>query len=141
MGYKIKLDTNGCHPALLGAMLDEGLIDYVAMDIKNSPRKYAATCGVESVDMDVLRESIALIMAKAPDYEFRTTVVNELHEEADFPKIGELIRGAKSYYLQCFTDRDTVPFEGFTAPSRALLEKYADTMRGFVAKAEIRGVD
>ncbi|MBQ4427831.1 MAG: anaerobic ribonucleoside-triphosphate reductase activating protein [Oscillospiraceae bacterium] len=141
MGYKIKLDTNGCHPALLDAILDEGLVDYIAMDIKNSPRKYAETCGVAAVDMETLRRSIALIMNKAPDYEFRTTVVNELHESADFEAIGGLIRGAKSYYLQCFTDRDTVPFGGFTAPSRALLEKYADIMRGYVAKVEIRGVN
>lgn len=141
MGYKVKLDTNGCHPALLGAILDEGLVDYVAMDIKNSPPKYAETCGVAAVDMDTLRESIALIMEKAPDYEFRTTVVNELHENADFEAIGKLIRGAKSYYIQCFTDRDTVPFEGFSAPSRAVLEQYADTMRGYVAKVDIRGVD
>lgn len=141
LGYKIKLDTNGCHPALLRSMLGEGLVDYVAMDVKNSPEKYAATCGVRSVSMDVLRESIGIIMTLAPDYEFRTTVVNELHEEADFEGIGSLIRGAKRYYLQCFTDRDTVPFAGFTAPTREKLERCAAVSARYVRSVELRGID
>ena len=141
MGFAVKLDTNGCHPALLRTMLERGLVDYVAMDVKNSPAKYAAACGVERVDMDVIRESIGLLMALAPDYEFRTTVVNELHEAADFEAIGQMIRGAKRYFLQCFTDRDTVPERTLHAPSADDLRRFADIVRPFVPDVELRGVD
>ena len=80
LGYAVKLDTNGYHPGMLARILEEGLADYVAMDIKNSPEKYALTAGVPSVDLARIRESIALLMGGSTDYEFRTTVVKELHE-------------------------------------------------------------
>ena len=151
MGFGTKLDTNGHHPELLREILDRGLADYVAMDIKNSPEKYDETCGTERtgketadiiypVHMDRVRESIALIIGNAPDYEFRTTVVDELHEASDFEEIGKMIAGAKQYFLQSFTDRDTVPFEGFHAPDPELLEKYAEIVRKYAAHVEVRGV-
>ncbi len=140
MGFKIKLDTNGFHPESLRSVLEEGLCDYVAMDIKNSPAKYAKTCGVASVDMEIIRRSIKAIMELAPDYEFRTTVVAELHDQADFPEMGKLISGAKRYFLQAFTDRDTVPFEGFHAPSPEKLAEYAEKARPFVDSVSVRGV-
>ena len=77
-GLLVKLDTNGAYPEKLKALLDEGLIDYVAMDIKNSREKYAMTVGLKEYP-EKIEESIKLIMEKAPDYEFRTTVVKELH--------------------------------------------------------------
>ena len=140
LGFKIKLDTNGYHPARLRSMLEDGLVDYVAMDVKNSPEKYAETCGVESVDMGTIRESIDVIMRLAPDYEFRTTVVDELHEVSDFEKIGALIPGAKRYFLQAFTDRDTVPFDGFHAPSKEKLDACLSAISPFVPSVELRGV-
>ena len=141
LGYGVKLDTNGNHPALLREILDAGLADYVAMDVKNSPEKYAMTCGLETIDLGPIRESIALIMDRAPDYQFRTTVVRELHEAEDFHGIGEMIRGAKRYHLQCFTDRDTVPFEGLHAPTPQELQAFRDIAAGYVLEAELRGVD
>lgn len=141
LGFAVKLDTNGYHPALLREILDEGLIDYAAMDIKNTPEKYALTCGVNDINMEVIRESIGLLMHSGIDYEFRTTVVKEFHQAEDFPGIGELIRGAKHYYLQCFTDRDTVPFGDLHAPSKEDLETYADIMKQYVSSTEIRGVE
>lgn len=141
MGFATKLDTNGGHPALLREILARGLADYVAMDVKNSPAKYALTCGVPSVDLAAIRESIALLKDGAPDYEFRTTVVRELHEEADFTEIGRMIEGAKRYFLQCFTDRDSVPFEGLHAPEKADLERFAAIARRFVPNTSLRGVD
>ncbi|MBQ2061136.1 MAG: anaerobic ribonucleoside-triphosphate reductase activating protein [Oscillospiraceae bacterium] len=141
MGFAVKLDTNGCHPELLRAMLAGGLVDYVAMDIKNSPAKYAAACGVETLDLAPIRESISLLMTLAPDYEFRTTVVAELHEASDFAEIGEMIRGAKRYFLQAFTDRDSVPFEGFHAPAKEDMLRFADAARPFVREVSLRGVD
>ena len=139
MGFGVKLDTNGDHPTLLRELLREGLVDYVAMDIKNSPSRYAETVGLESLDLTPVRESVRILMEGAADYEFRTTVVDELHSEDDFRAIGEWIRGAKRYFLQPFTDRDTVPFEGFHAPSDERLHTYASIMREFVPATAIRG--
>jgi len=141
LGFAAKVDTNGAHPDPLRQILEEGLADYVAMDVKNSPAKYAATCGVEQVDMDAVRESVALLMGSATDYEFRTTVVKEFHEESDFEEIGRMITGAKHYFLQCFTDRDSVPFGGLHAPSRQELERFAAVARRFVPDTRLRGVD
>ena len=140
LGFSTKLDTNGYHPAMLGHLIEDGLVDYVAMDIKNSPEKYARTCGVGSIDMGPILESVSIIRDTAPDYEFRTTVVAELHETADFHAMGKLIEGAKRYFLQGFTDRDTVPFEGFSAPPQDVLESYAEIARIHVPNTQLRGI-
>ena len=141
LGFAIKLDTNGAHPALLKQILEDGLADYVAMDIKNSPGKYAVTCGVDRLDLAPIRESISLLMNGSTDYEFRTTVVAEFHEAADFEEMGKMIAGAKRYFLQCFTDRDTVPFEGLHAPGAEDLQQYAQIARKYVPDTQLRGVD
>lgn len=141
MGFGIKLDTNGAHPSALRGMLERGLVDYVAMDIKNSPQKYALTCGVDTIDLAPIRESIALLIEEKCDYEFRTTVVREFHEAADFAAMGEMISGAKRYFLQCFTDRDSVPFGNLHAPAAQDLNTYADIVRPYVPDTSLRGVD
>jgi pyruvate formate lyase activating enzyme len=140
LGYGIKLDTNGCHPEALRGVLEKGLVDYVAMDIKNSPERYAQTCGLEKVNMEKINESISLLMHEAPDYEFRTTVVAQLHDRDSFLAIGPWLKGAKRYFLQAFADRDTVPFAGFTAPSKESLEEYAEVLRPFISEVSLRGV-
>ena len=150
LGYAIKLDTNGYHPGMLKSLLAEGLVDYVAMDIKNSPEKYAWTSGLTTqggekagsadFDLSVIRESIAILMQSGVEYEFRTTVVRQFHAPEDFEKMGELIRGADRYYLQCFTDRDTVPYAGFSALSEEEMHTCRDLIAAFVKKAEIRGL-
>lgn len=140
MGFLTKLDTNGYHPDVLSSILKEGLVDYVAMDIKNSPGKYAETAGVEALDVDGIRESIDLLRNGAVDYEFRTTVVKELHEEADFEEIGQMIRGAKRYFLQCFTDRDTVPFGNLHGPEPKEMEQFAGIARRYVPETQVRGM-
>ncbi len=141
MGFATKLDTNGYHPDLLKEILDRRLADYVAMDIKNSPAKYAATCGLDKVDLDTVRRSISLLKSGQADYEFRTTVVSEFHEAADFEEIGRLISGAKRYFLQRFTDRDSVPFGDLHAPAPEDLRRYADIVRPYVPDTSLRGVD
>ena len=141
LGYPVKLDTNGTHPDRLRALLDAGLVSYVAMDIKNSPEKYALTCGMEVLDLSPVRESVSLLMEGRTDYEFRTTTIAELHDAESFRKIGEWIAGAKRYFLQKFTDRDTVPFEGFHAPSDGEMKQYRDIVRATVPAAELRGVE
>ena len=141
MGYAVKLDTNGMHPERLAAILGEGLADYVAMDIKNSPEKYARTAGLEALDLAPVRRSVALLMNGDVDYEFRTTVVDELHEAADFEAIGAWIAGARRYFLQAFTDRDTVPFGNLHAPSAERLRQYAAVAARFVPDTRLRGVE
>ena len=147
MGYGVKLDTNGWHPELLGQILDEGLADYVAMDVKNSPLMYGATCGRPQLeDIGPVRESIRLLIGRGAacpdfDYEFRTTVVKELHEDEDFEEIGKMIEGAEHYFLQSFTDRDTVPFKGFSAHTPETLRRFADIVRKYVKDVRLRGVD
>ena len=139
LGYPLKLDTNGTHPERLRKIIDGGLVSYVAMDIKNSPEKYAETCGLSQMDLAPVRESVSLLMEGRTDYEFRTTTMAELHDADSFRKIGDWIRGAKRYYLQKFTDRDTVPFEGFHAPADGEMAQYLAIAREYVPEAEIRG--
>ena len=140
LGYPVKLDTNGMHPDRLKAMLDEGLLDYVAMDIKAGPENYAHTCGLEKIDLAPIDESIHLLMNAGIDYEFRTTVVDELHGLSDFEAIAQWIAGAKAYYLQAFTDRDTVVYENFHAPTRECMETYAAAVRKTVQNTALRGI-
>ena len=141
MGYGVKLDTNGTHPALLRTILEEGLADYVAMDIKNRPEKYAQTVGLPAVDLAPVRESVSLLMHGGIEYEFRTTVVDEFHEADDFEVIGAWIAGARHYFLQAFTDRDSVPFGNLHAPSAEKLREYAAIARRHVPDTRLRGVD
>ena len=140
LGFGVKVDTNGNHPEALERLLREGLADYIAMDIKNSPEKYALTVGLTGLDLAPIRRSVRLLMDSGIAYEFRTTVVDELHEASDFEAIGQWIAGAKAYFLQAFTDRDSVPFEGFHAPTKENLEKYASIARLYVPYTAIRGV-
>ena len=141
LGYPVKLDTNGTHPDRLERMIEEGLVQYVAMDIKNSPERYAETAGLPEMDLTPVRESVSLLMNGETDYEFRTTVVAELHDDRSFEQIGQWIRGAKHYYLQKFTDRDTVPFEGLHAPTDEQMRKWAEMLRVDIPSVELRGVD
>lgn len=140
MGYAVKLDTNGSHPAALRALLEQGLVDYVAMDIKNSPAGYAATCGAERVDMDAINESAALIMSSGTDYEFRTTAVAQLHSDADFEAMGQMIKGAKRWFIQNFVDSGGLIAEGLSAAPKADMERWRGIAAAFVENVEIRGL-
>ncbi len=140
LGFQVKLDTNGFHPEMLKEVLDSGLADYVAMDVKNSLSKYALTAGVPALDPAPVLSSILLLKEGTVDYEFRTTVVREFHETGDFREIGEMISGARRYFLQSFTDRETVPAEGLHPLSPEELEICAENAREFVSSVQIRGV-
>ena len=104
LGYSVKLDTNGSFPQKLKDLAEKRLIDYVAMDIKNSLQKYAETSGCENLDLSKIEESIDFLLSGKIDYEFRTTVVREFHTVDDIKKISERISGAEKYFLQCFVD-------------------------------------
>lgn len=138
MGLAVKLDTNGLRPDILKSLLDEKLLDYVAMDIKNSREKYSLTAGV-NVDMAKILESIRLIMTCAPDYEFRTTVIREFHTEEDFKDIADMIAGAKRYYIQKYKDADTCFEHGFHAPEYAQAAAFKDIVSSTVKEVRLRG--
>ena len=106
LGFKVKLDTNGTNPDMLNRGLEEGLIDYVAMDVKAPLSKYSFIVNNDVLIEDI-RRSIDLIMQEAPDYEFRTTVVKDQLAYEDVMLIGKMLRGAKKYYLQKFIPSKT----------------------------------
>ena len=141
LGYAVKLDTNGFLPDRLQALLDDGLVDYVAMDIKNSPERYSETVGLppERFDISPIERSIDIIMKSAPDYEFRTTVVTELFDEKSIEGAARMIIGAKKYFLQKFVMRDTVPSKTLTPPQSIVLSRYLDIVRKIIPTAQIRG--
>lgn len=141
LGYPVKVDTNGNHPEMLRRVIDEKLVDYIAMDVKNSRERYAQTIGLEEFDTSNVEKSIGIIMGSGIEYEFRTTVVEQLHDNDSFKGIGTLIEGADRYFLQKFTDRDTVPFEGLSAPSDDKMREYLETVRPFVKEVQLRGVN
>lgn len=141
LGFKVKLDTNGTFPDRLRAVLEAGLADRVAMDIKNAPEKYPLTVGRPDFDLAPVRESAALLLTGKTDYEFRTTVVRGLHEAADFSGIGAWIRGAREYYLQAFRDSgDLLAPGGLGAFSAEEMERFASAVRPYVPAVQIRGI-
>ena len=138
LGYSVKLDTNGSFPGKLRLMIELGLVDYVAMDIKNSFEKYSQTAGAP-VDINAIKDSISLLLTGKVSYEFRTTAVKELHTAEDFAKIGELIQGAERYFIQSYKDSGEVLMPGFSAPNQEELQSYLAAVKPYVPHAELRG--
>ena len=117
LGYKVKIDTNGTSPLLLEELINEGLVDYVAMDIKNVFEKYPKITGCRNVNIDNIKKSINILKQDRIDYEFRTTIVKEFHTIEDIKKILSYIEGSK-YYLQNFVDSENVIQSGLHGFSR-----------------------
>jgi len=139
LGFLIKLDTNGTNPEIVESLLDEGLIDYVAMDIKNCPNLYAETCGLKFINVENIKKSISIIMAKAPDYEFRTTLVKEFHERMDYEAFLNLIKGAKKLFLQKFVDREGCIQKGLHEVSIEEANKLRDYLATGILEVTLRG--
>ena len=140
LGYAVKLDTNGAFPERLEAVVRAGLADDVAMDIKNSPERYAETAGVPGLDLTPVFRSVSFLLRGMVNYEFRTTAVAELHDDASFLKLGDWLAGAKRYYIQCFQPRDTVLRAGLSAPTETQLRRWAELVRPKIPAVEIRGI-
>ena len=133
----VKLDTNGTNPELLKRLVFDGLVDYVAMDIKNSKEKYPLTVGVD-IDMGKVSESVNFLLGGAVDYEFRTTVVKELHNSFDMERISEWIKGAKRYFLQTFSDSGDLISSGFSSYSENETKELLSCVLTNVPNAQIR---
>ena len=142
LGFAVKLDTNGAFPDRLRTVLEAGLADYVAMDIKNSREKYELTAGVSGI-LPRVEESAALLMAGKTPFEFRTTLVDELHESEDFAAIGRWIAGAERYFIQGFVDSGDILAGGerFHAASPEKTKACLEAVRPYVPMAQLRGVE
>ena len=140
-GYQIKLDTNGCNPALLEYLCTERLVDYVAMDVKSSLERYPSAAGVSSFFPDKIEKSVSFLMEGHVPYEFRTTVVRELHSADDFRKIGAWLKGCSAYFLQNYVESGNVLQPGFTSCTKEELLEFLNIVKPDIPNAALRGVD
>ena len=142
LGYAVKLDTNGSFPERLIALVEEGLVDRVAVDIKNSPALYAETVGVPGFDLGPVERTKDYLLSGPVDYEFRTTVVKGLHTRESLLEAARWIAGAKEYYLQQFKDSgDVIAVEGLSAFTGEEMHALAEAVRPIVPSVRVRGVD
>lgn len=141
LGYLVKLDSNGYRPEVLQSLCERGLVDYFAMDIKSSPENYARTAGVKELDMGLIRESVDFIRSCGLDYEFRTTVVRELHSSGDFLSIGEWLKCCKAYFLQSYVESEGVICKEFSSYSKEELEEFVMLLKPYIDNVSLRGVD
>ena len=127
---------------MLGALLSEDLLSYVAMDIKNSRDRYGETIGIPDFRTDRVEQSVKLLMESSIRYEFRTTLMAELHDDTSMEAIGQWIRGAKAYYLQSYRDSEEIMVPGrFHAPSKETVERFREIVHPYVPSVSIRGID
>ncbi|MCQ2409106.1 MAG: anaerobic ribonucleoside-triphosphate reductase activating protein [Clostridia bacterium] len=139
LGYMTKLDTNGLKPDTLKSLIDNNLLDYVAMDIKNSKAKYPLTTGVENVDMSKIEASVDILKSGAVDYEFRTTLIKEFHTAEDIKEISEWISGAKRYFMQHYKDNEGCISHGYTPVEKAEAEEFKKLFDNKVQIIGMRG--
>lgn len=136
----IKLDTNGYKPDVLEELLNNKLLDYVAMDIKNSKNKYFKTCDIKNNNINKIEKSIKLLMNSNIDYEFRTTIIKEFHDKEDIHKIGNWIKGCKNYYMQQYVPSETEIKGGFTPYTRENLYNFKNILNEYIDNVTIRGL-
>ena len=139
MGFLVKLDTNGTRPEVIKDLIDSHLVDYIAMDIKNSLDKYVLTTRALKDYSNQIKESIELLIESGVPYEFRTTLVKEFHNEEDMERIGRLIAGSKRLYLQKFVDRDTCLERGLHPIDIEEAKHFRDILEQYIEQVELRG--
>lgn len=140
MGLKVKLDTNGTNPAMLKHLAKESLIDYAAMDIKNSKEKYAITTGIPAFSLDKINESVDFLLTSSIAYEFRTTLVKEFHTLEDIVSIGKWINGATAYYLQSYKDSSDMIQTGLNSHTTDTLIEFSNLLKPYITNVFLRGV-
>lgn len=140
LGFLVKIDTNGSYPERLAKLIDSGLIDYVAMDIKNAKEKYIGTADCSVENLQKVEQSVELLKQKKIDFEFRTTVVKEYHTVDDIKKIVEWINGADKYFLQNFIDSGDLIKNNLLPVNRETLDLMRCQAQDMIPKVEIRGI-
>ncbi len=141
LGYSVKLDTNGYNPDTMIELIENKLIDYVAMDIKSSPNGYEKAAGIPGLLLDPINQSVKYLLSNNFPYEFRTTVVKELHTKEDFIEIGKWLSGCRAYFLQAYKDSDNVLCKGFTSYSKDELLSFTSILKPYITNVHIRGID
>jgi len=141
LGFLVKLDTNGTNPDIVNKLLSHNLVDYIAMDIKHCKQKYNDIAQCSDFDISHIQSTIDTLINSSIDYEFRTTVVKELHSVDDIENIGKWLSGAKAYYLQSYKESEQVINPIFSSPDVSELETYADILKKYILNTNIRGVE
>lgn len=161
IGLNVKLDTNGYKPEILIDVIENGLVDYVAMDIKSSKERYAYAVGYEEAgahtegigqDKDAqtvhfkfmlenIEKSVEYLMQNKVPYEFRTTIVRELHADKEIEKIGEWIKGCSAYFLQAYEENENVIQAGFHPCSKEEMVRFSEILKKYILNTQIRGID
>lgn len=145
LGFSVKLDTNGSRPDVLRHLAEEGLLDYVAMDVKNGPSHYAETVGVPGLKLAPVEESLRFLIGGGVSYELRTTLVQQLHDEASLVEMGQWLcslvadKKPERLYLQAFVDRESVAYSGLSAPDKAEIQRFSQLLSPFVHTVQVRG--
>lgn len=140
LGLLVKLDTNGSFPDKLKNLIDKGLLDYVAMDIKSSKENYSKLCGVDA-SIENIEKSVEIITTSGVPYEFRTTAVKELHTKEDFLNIGIWLKGAEKYFIQGFVDSGNLIEDGLSAFSLEQMQEILEIVKQNIPEAELRGLN
>lgn len=140
LGYAVKLDTNGSFPEKLISLVEKGLVDYVAMDIKNSKAKYGETIGIDNFDIAPVEKSVDFLLQNKVDYEFRTTIVKKFHTLDDIQDVVVWIKGTHKYFLQNFVDSGDLIKQGLEPVSALLLKEMKEKATEFIPTVEIRGI-
>lgn len=140
LGYAVKLDTNGSFPDKLKSLVGKGLVDYVAMDIKNCLDTYTATAGVQVLDTEAIKESVAYLKEGHVPYEFRTTVVKNYHTKESLERIGQWIQGTEKYFLQNFVDSGDLIGEDTKGCSEEEMKAYLKVVQRYIPEAKLRGM-
>ncbi len=142
LGYLVKIDTNGSFPKILEQLLDENLVDYVAMDVKAPKNKYAQLAGVKT-NISTIRRSVDIIMQKAKDYEFKTTFAPDLLKKEDIISIAKWLKGAKKFYLQQFKGDVPVLSSNYMSAnpySKEYLMETLEAIQPYFTACGVRGV-
>ena len=140
LGYAVKLDTNGSFPEKLKSLVGNGLLDYVAMDIKNCPEGYGTTAGVPNLDVSSIIESVAYLKEGHVPFEFRTTVVKGYHTRENIEKIGQWIQGTDKYFLQNFVDSGDLIRKGTKGCGEEEMKEFLSIISKYVPNVKIRGI-
>ena len=141
LNYKIKLDTNGYRPEIIQSLLNKKLLNYIAMDIKAGYSNYFKICGTDNFSMDTIKKSISIIENSGIDYEFRTTIVKELHSEQDIQEIAEIISDKSSYYIQSFKDSGNILTPGLSSCDTDTLNHYLSIIKQKIPNSFLRGIE
>lgn len=140
LGYAVKLDTNGSFPEKLKTLVEKGLIDYVAMDIKNSKETYGITSGIDALNLAMIEQSVSYLKEGYVPYEFRTTVTKQFHSKEEFEQIARWLQGTEKYFLQNFVDSGDLIGKKVSGCSEGEMQEFLATVQKYIPSAKLRGI-